>query len=156
MSVVEAMLWGIAGSLVTFFSLSLLFYLPGSAQRQIKDHARQLHQFTLDYSWPVLIALCAIAGVGEELLFRGALQNWLGGMLPDWSALIIAAVAFGLVHFLSWLYFLVATALGLILGGVYMLTDSLWLVMVWHAVYDLVAVICLRRMPHLFGIQRSN
>lgn len=60
---------------------------------------------------------------------------------------------FGLVHYVSFTYFLVATGLGLVLGTAYQLSGSLELVMVWHAVYDMLAIYCLLRYPHWFGVR---
>ena len=44
--------------------------------------------------------------------------------------------------------------LGLVLGAVYQLSGSLELVMVWHAVYDMLALYCLLTYPHWFGVNR--
>ena len=46
--------------------------------------------------------------------------------------------------------------LGLVLGIAYYLSASLGMVMLWHALYDLIALYCLLQFPHLFGIHRSN
>lgn len=58
-----------------------------------------------------------------------------------------------MVHYLSFTYFLLATGLGVVLGVAYALTDSLLLVMVWHGVYDMIALYCLRRFPEWFGVR---
>ncbi|MDI9246052.1 CPBP family intramembrane glutamic endopeptidase [Marinobacter sp. CHS3-4] len=143
---------GIAGSLVTFVALSGLSRAAGPMQDLLSEHMRQLQSFANDYGWWVLAALSLLAGVGEELLFRGALQGWMTRHLNDAFAIVLAAMAFGLVHYLSFVYFLIATGLGLVLGIVYWLTDSLLLVMVWHGVYDMIALYALRRHPERFGI----
>jgi membrane protease YdiL (CAAX protease family) len=62
-------------------------------------------------------------------------------------------VLFGLVHYVSFTYFLVATGLGLILGAAYVLSESLTLVMIWHALYDMIALYCLLRFPRWFGVR---
>lgn len=149
---VEATGWGICGSVVTYLTLSTLSRLPGVVQNSLSDQMRQLYVFACSYSWPVLIVLSVFAGVGEELLFRGAVQGWLARHTNEWVAVVAASLLFGLVHYLSFTYFIIATGLGLVLGAVYALTDSLLLVMVWHGAYDMIALYCLRRFPHLFGI----
>lgn len=151
-SLSAAILWGLAGSLVTYGVIVMVTRLPGMLHDSLQAHMEQLYRFACDYSWPVLIALSVLAGVGEELLFRGAIQGWLAQHLHDAVAIGAASVLFGLVHYLSFTYFVVATALGLVLGAAYTLTDSLLLVMVWHAVYDMVALYSLRRHPRLFGV----
>lgn len=143
---------GIVGSVATFVLLSALTRVPGPWRETLNDHMHQLQRFAKDFSWSVLLLLCLLAGVGEELLFRGALQTWLTHHFNDAFAILFAAIAFGLVHYLSLLYFLIATVLGLLLGVAYWFTDSLLLVMVWHGVYDIIALYSLRQQPHRFGI----
>lgn len=152
MSAGAAIIWGLAGSLATYGVIMLLTRIPGLSRDSWQGQMEKLHRFACDYSWPVLISLSALAGVGEELLFRGALQGWLVWQLNDGVAIAAAAVLFGLVHYLSFAYFVIATALGLVLGTVYWLTGSLLLVMVWHGVYDMIALYSLRRHPHWFGV----
>jgi membrane protease YdiL (CAAX protease family) len=147
-----AVAWGFGGSVVTYLLLSALARAPGPIRDSLSGHMRQLHRFANDYSWPVLITLAVLAGVGEELLFRGAVQGWLIRHLNDGLAILAASLLFGLVHYLSFTYFIMATGLGLVLGIVYWLTDSLLTVMVWHGVYDMIALYSLRHHPHRFGV----
>lgn len=100
------------------------------------------------------MALSLLAGVGEELLFRGAVQGWLSLHLGPGPALLLASLLFGLVHFVSLAYCVVATGLGVVLGTAYLWSGSLGLVMAWHALYDLLALYCLLRFPHVFGVRR--
>jgi membrane protease YdiL (CAAX protease family) len=155
LGVFPALLWGIVGSLATYVAIITLTRMPGLPRDSLDAHMAQLHRFACDYSWPVLVALSVLAGVGEELLFRGAIQGWLSQFAGTVTAVLVASLLFGLVHYLSFTYFVVASCLGLVLGAVYAFTDSLLLVMVWHAVYDMIALYSLRRYPHLFGIQNS-
>jgi len=148
-----AVFWGVAGSLTTYAVIMLLTRLPGLLRDSLESQLELLHRFACDYSWPVLIALSVFAGVGEELLFRGAIQGWLARHVHDAVAIGLASVVFGLVHYLSFTYFVLATGLGLALGTAYALTDSLILVMVWHGVYDMIALYCLRRFPEWFGVR---
>ncbi|MBL3558928.1 MULTISPECIES: CPBP family intramembrane glutamic endopeptidase [Marinobacter] len=148
-----AVFWGVAGSVATYAVIMMLTRLPGLLRESLESQLGQLHRFACDYSWTVLIALSVFAGVGEELLFRGAIQGWLTQHVPDATAIVLASLVFGLVHYLSFTYFVLATGLGLVLGAVYALTDSLVLVMVWHAVYDMIALYCLRRFPEWFGVR---
>lgn len=88
----------------------------------------------------VVIFASLLAGFGEELLFRGVLQAWLSGPTGPWPALVIAAVVFGLVHAVSRAYFLVATAMGLYLGALYLFSGNLLLACLVHALYDWFAI----------------
>lgn len=156
MSPALAVFWGVAGSVSTYALIMMLTRLPGPIRDSLASQLEQLHRFACDYSRAVLVSLSVFAGVGEELLFRGAIQGWLSLHLHGVVAVVVASVLFGLVHYLSFTYFLVATGLGLVLGTAYALTDSLLLVMVWHGAYDLIALYCLRQHPELFGLRVQN
>ncbi len=71
-----------------------------------------------------------LAAIPEEMLFRGALQTSLG--------LLAAALIFGALHALTRLYFLYATAAGLLLGVLFLVGGSLWLPIGAHFAIDLV------------------
>ncbi|MCC5858478.1 MAG: CPBP family intramembrane metalloprotease [Ectothiorhodospiraceae bacterium] len=93
-----------------------------------------------DRSEGAVVLVCLLAGLGEELLFRGFLQAWLSELLSPWMGVALAAVAFGLLHFLSFTYLVIATALGLYLGVLYELTGNLLIVCLVHALYDWAAI----------------
>jgi len=94
-----------------------------------------------------VLAVSALAGLGEEMLMRGVLQAWLAQGMGPAPAVAIAAVVFGLAHYLSHVYFLLATAMGLYLGALYHATGDLALVSLVHALYDAVAIAYLLRRP---------
>ena len=87
-----------------------------------------------------LAIVSLLAGVCEEMLFRGLLQTWLTSLMNPHIAILLVALLFGLVHAISRSYVVFATILGLILGYLYYYTDSLASVMIAHAVYDFVAL----------------
>ncbi len=150
----QAMLYGILGALATYVFLLLLTRNSRLFPDDLSSQMQALYKFASSFRWPVLVALSILAGVGEELLFRGAIQGWLLQYTGPWTAVLAASVLFGLVHYMSFTYFVVATGLGLLLGAVYQLSGSLELVMVWHAVYDMLALYCLLTCPDWFGVNR--
>ncbi len=147
-----SVLYGALGALCTYGALLLLTQIPALFPDNLDRQMRGLHRFASGYSWFVLFLLSVFAGVGEELLFRGAVQGWLAVHTDTTTAVLAASVLFGLVHYASFTYFVIATGLGLVLGLAYALSDSILLVMVWHGVYDMVALFCLLRFPEWFGI----
>ncbi|SNC75970.1 hypothetical protein SAMN04487881_3182 [Marinobacter sp. es.048] len=151
-----SMLLGALGAILTYAALLLLTRVPGLFPENLERQMQGLYDFASSYSPAVLILLSLLAGVGEELLFRGAIQGWLMAKTDPVTAVLAASVLFGLVHYVSFTYFLVATGLGLILGAVYVLSESLVLVMVWHALYDMIALYCLLRFPRWFGVRIVN
>lgn len=92
-----------------------------------------------------IVLLAALAGIGEELLFRGVVQVWLAERLPLVWAVAGASLLFGVGHWLSASYAVLASAIGAYLGVVLLLTDNLLAPIVAHAAYDVVALSVLAR-----------
>jgi uncharacterized protein len=96
-----------------------------------------------------LVGIACAAGVGEEFLFRGFLQStvaaWWGLPAGPWIALAIASVAFGICHSLCAEYAVLATVMGLVLGGLFLATGHLLAPIVMHALYDSLALLYLVR-----------
>ncbi len=82
----------------------------------------------------------ALAGVGEELLFRGVIQSGLSASFGAWPGLLVASVLFGGMHALSRAYFVLATLMGLYLGALYQATGNLLLPALVHGLYDAIAI----------------
>ena len=99
-------------------------------------------------SLPALLCLSLAAGLGEEWLFRGMLQEglltWWEGM-PVPLAILIAAVIFGACHWITHLYFLLATIIGIYLGWLYQDSGSLVEPVLAHALYDFIALVVITR-----------
>jgi uncharacterized protein len=109
-----------------------------------------------------MAGISLLAGVGEEMLFRGVLQatfaDWLGrlpgagqmgwnGVQPaDWAAAVAAALIFGAAHWVNAGYALLAALIGLYLGGLWILTGNLIYPIAAHALYDFVALVYLVRI----------
>lgn len=119
--------------------------------RRLRDQfARQLVPALADCTWLDMFLLSIAAGVGEELLFRGLLQDGLahawGGPWGIALGLAVASLAFGLVHALSSAYVVLATVMGFYLGLVFLATDHVLAPVVLHAVYDFGALAYLLRI----------
>ncbi|RPJ02628.1 MAG: CPBP family intramembrane metalloprotease, partial [Chloroflexi bacterium] len=69
-----------------------------------------------------------LAGIPEEILFRGALQPAIG--------VVIAAVIFGVFHAINLSYFLYATGAGILLGLLTNETGGLWAPIAAHTLID--------------------
>ncbi len=66
--------------------------------------------------WTDLLVLASIAGISEEILFRGLLQPWLELKWGMVAGLIFSNVIFGLVHAVTPLYAVLAGLVGVYLG----------------------------------------
>ncbi len=97
--------------------------------------------------WSVaqLAAISALAGICEEMLFRGVLQDGLATMIGVVPALIFASATFGAFHLITPTYGMVASAIGIYLGLLLIFTGNLLAPIVAHAVYDFVALAYLVR-----------
>jgi len=90
-----------------------------------------------------LIAL--LAGIGEELFFRGWLQSVLVNKSGVLLGILIASAIFGLLHYLSTAYAIYAFITGIYLGLIHQISGNLYVVMAIHALYDFVALVYLVR-----------
>lgn len=113
----QAIALGILGTLPLF----LLFLISEQANLESVQNIRKLLLETLcpslsQYHWADLLILAAIAGIGEEVLFRGLLQPWLERAWGLDAGLIGSSLVFGLVHAVTPLYAVLATIISLYLG----------------------------------------
>jgi membrane protease YdiL (CAAX protease family) len=93
-----------------------------------------------------LAALSLTAGVGEEILFRGALQQAFSRWVGPWVGLVIASVLFGALHPFSWGYVLMASFFGLYLGACWIASANLLVPATAHGLYDFLALAYLLRV----------
>jgi membrane protease YdiL (CAAX protease family) len=86
-----------------------------------------------------------LAGVGEELLFRGILQRFLAGSLGEIWAIALTSVVFGVAHLVTPLYGVLAGLVSIYLGWLLVRHENLAVPIVTHAMYDFVALAYLAR-----------
>ncbi len=89
----------------------------------------------------VLVMFGIIPGVMEEILFRGILLRHLEDFGGSWFGLLASSAVFGLAHYYNpnsslWASVLIAVEAGVLLGGAYMLTRSLWAPIGLHAAWN--------------------
>jgi membrane protease YdiL (CAAX protease family) len=77
-----------------------------------------------------------VAGLAEELLFRGVIQ-------AKWG-ILAASILFGLLHSVTPAYILFAIAIGFYIGLLYHIFQSLLIPIQLHCIYDFGALIYLR------------
>ena len=90
---------------------------------------------------PALLMVGLGAGIGEEIMFRGALFRIVEEGLGTWAALIVSALVFGFVHASNpgatlWSSTAIAIEAGLLFGIIYHLTRSLPICMGLHAAWN--------------------
>ncbi len=88
----------------------------------------------------LFVALSVTAGICEEILFRGYLMAYAASWLGLWGGWLVASVLFGAAHlYLGSVAAVRAGVVGLVGGGLYLFTGSLWIPMLLHAALDLNA-----------------
>lgn len=94
-----------------------------------------------------VVVISILAGLGEELLFRGWLQVELDRWgLGVWPALLLASAVFGALHWITAWYALLAGLIGAYYGVLLWTTGDLLVPATAHFVHDLVALgLLLRR-----------
>jgi membrane protease YdiL (CAAX protease family) len=133
---------GVASSLpmlVVFILCTRLPLGPLVRIRQLTDQV--LRPMFAACSVSDLAAIALLAGVGEEMLFRGVLQATFGQRLGPWIGISLASLVFGVCHLITPTYAVMVTLMGFYLGGVWLLSDNLLTVIVAHAVYDFLALV---------------
>ena len=88
-----------------------------------------------------LVMFAIFPAVSEELLFRGILFRWIEEFAGSWVAILLTSAFFGAAHLMNPNASPIAAVgiafeAGVMLGGAYMLTRSLWLPMGLHAAWN--------------------
>lgn len=96
-------------------------------------------------STPAIVVLSLLAGLGEEALFRGVMQAGIAERFPAWLGVAGAGLLFGVMHWLTLSYAVLAGLVGMYLGAVFLLSGNLLVPIVAHGLYDIVALSILAR-----------
>jgi membrane protease YdiL (CAAX protease family) len=143
----------IARGLLATLPMLVVFWLLVNSNWPMMRQLREQVQWLIDQMFPSrslaqFATVAVLAGVGEELLFRGAVQSILANWTTPVIGLIITGLLFGLAHALSKLYFLFAVVVGVFLGWLTLRYNDLVAPMVAHGLYDFLALTYLsRRKP---------
>jgi len=142
----------IAVGLIGTGPLYLLFLAMEQTQSSSLAKIRKLLLTTLGpglhrYHWTDLLVLAGIAGLTEELLFRGVIQPWMESSWGMTAALIGSNVIFGLAHALTPLYGILAMVVGIYMGVSLDIAGdrNLLTPVIIHGFYDFLAFMSLMR-----------
>ena len=87
-----------------------------------------------------LAVIALIPAIGEELTFRGVLQQSLTRRMNPHIAIFLSAAIFSFIHF-QFYGFLPRMFLGLLMGYMFYITNSLWTSMLMHFLNNGAAVV---------------
>jgi membrane protease YdiL (CAAX protease family) len=110
---------------------------------------------TSDLVWWMFVAL--VAGVVEEIVFRGVMFTlWTRVLGSWWPAVIVCSIAFALSHFVQgWRAVLVIAVMAIGNHWIVRATGDLYTAMAVHFAYDLIAGIVLLGLAKRDGIARA-
>lgn len=91
--------------------------------------------FSADNEFMLILSVAILVPIAEELLFRGVLLGELRRLMPSWVGVVVVGVLFGIFHgnLIQGVY---AAGIGIILGLVYVWTDSIWSSILMHIVFN--------------------
>lgn len=136
---VECKIFGFRGIFEAFilgFMLFGLFLYLGMKFQWARDLEETFAAILVPLPLSAILSLSTISSLSEELLFRGAIQTQWG--------FVIASLLFGLAHFplnkkmIPWT--LTATAMGFILGGLYLYSGSLLSPIILHLLINFLNI----------------
>ncbi|BBL73601.1 CPBP family intramembrane glutamic endopeptidase [Methylomagnum ishizawai] len=136
------LLLGMLGTLPLYLLFALSYRFPIAGMREIKEFlVGKLGPILCRCHWTELLYLGFLAGVSEEILFRGFLQPWFE---QDWGwigGLVFSNMVFALVHWVTPLYGLLAGLTGAYLGWTLDFGGerNLAVPILIHAIYDFLA-----------------
>ncbi|MGR9107330.1 MAG: CPBP family intramembrane glutamic endopeptidase [Gammaproteobacteria bacterium] len=140
----DALFWGIIGTFPLFLLFLLFYRFPVGPLHPIKNSLLEILGPVLSRcGWHELLILAIVAGVSEEILFRGLLQPWFEAVTGVYGGLVLSNVVFGLLHWLTPMYALIAGLIGMYLSYMMDFTGSRYLLtpVVIHALYDFLAFV---------------
>jgi uncharacterized protein len=139
---------GALAALPMLLGLMLVEWYPVGPLRELQRTVEtQLVPLVRHWTIPQMALVSLAAGFGEEMLFRGLLQSALADRLDGPAGLLLAVLAasavFGICHWVTTSYAVLAGAVGIYLGLLLVIFDNLLVPIVAHALYDLIALIYL-------------
>jgi membrane protease YdiL (CAAX protease family) len=144
----SAIALGIIGTMPLFLLFMTMEHIQAKSVVRIKNVLFEtLGPHLHSYHWADLLVLASIAGLSEELLFRGLIQPWIESSWGMNAGLVGSNIIFGLAHAVTPLYAVLATLVGVYLslsldyGG----NRNLLVPIVIHGLYDFLAFVALMR-----------
>lgn len=143
---IRGWVWGVIGVLPPLGMLRWVMRSGWGPVREMRERMEPiLRGVFAGWRWWELVVLSAVAGLGEEVMFRGVVQAWLEVQLGWWGALVVASILFGFMHPITRLYVTLAAVMGVWFGLVWLWAGSLWAPVLAHGLYDAIAlVVCVR------------
>jgi membrane protease YdiL (CAAX protease family) len=146
---VRAVLWGVAATLPLLGLFFLLMRWPIGPLKRIRHFSEEvIRPLFAPCSRFDLLGMSLLAGLGEEIMFRGVLQSAFTGWFGIVFGIAMTSILFGLLHSITFTYMLLATLMGAYLSCVWLAAErNLLAVIVTHGLYDFVVLLWLLHGP---------
>ena len=144
---IQAWSWkGLSVGLTSVLPLISLFFWLLQSQWEPCQNIRRIMNMVVKpmfegFSILQLLIISMIAGISEEILFRGVIQGGLQALMGVPGAILLSAVLFGACHALTPFYFVLATLMGVYMSLVWLATGEILAPIITHAVYDFLVLI---------------
>ncbi len=147
-----ALRWGILG-VAPMLTILVLARSNWSAMKDMTEATNNLlRPLFAQFTFFEVLFVAVIAGIGEELLFRWAIQGGISHLVGDRlglaAGLFVGSAVFGMCHWVNATYGVVTTLVGLYLGLMMVLTETWVAPAIAHGIYDLIAILFITdRLP---------
>lgn len=150
-----ALCWGLVFPFVMIVSSCITSVLGSILDQSLEDYNQTAVQYLerlVNQPWlfiPMAVVFAGFVPIGEELLFRGFLYNWMKRVIRRSWAIFFTAFLFALVHFsagqgIANLIILPSLfVLSWTLTFLYERTGSLWAPIGLHMVFNLISILML-------------
>lgn len=156
-------IWGLTATI----PMLVLYVFMDRSHAEPFRKIRNLVQFFVDTflsrcSTLQVILICALAGIGEELFFRGILHDAIaykiGGTTGLIIGILISAFFFGISHAATFTYCILAFFISLYFSWLLIFFDNILVPITTHAVYDYCVIHYLlqRRQKQLRKMQEEE
>ena len=129
---------GFTGQFVTVLALGvIMLMLP---QDWIDSFQQNSDIITSSNQILTFISVVFLAPLFEEIMCRGLILNTMRGVMNKWLAIVLSSLFFGLIHG-NPVQIIYATALGILLGYLYVKYESILVPMLCHLVFNLTSML---------------
>ena len=147
----RSLVWGGVATLPLLVVFAAMLRSPWKVLVRLMEMLGTALRTLFAASRPVDILLVSImAGVGEELLFRGFLYAWFRDLAGPTPALLGSSFLFGMAHFVSPAYAIFAGLAGIYFGWLFEASGDVLTPMIAHGLYDFLAI-----SYYLYGKKRD-
>lgn len=132
----SALMLGVAAQFAIIFILNIIPF-PEELVDSLNNNYEYIGQSGMVVRY---LSVAFVGPVAEEVLFRGLVLNKLNQNMNSWVAIIISSLIFGAMHG-TVIGFIYATAVGIIMGWLYIKFDSILPCALFHIAFNTTSLI---------------